>query len=267
VTSDLVRNGYLVSFNVPVWTEVYDFMNCSAVANIGISMFDTLATNGREVISRREVAKVQSLEDMKKFSRYNNFRNDPDRRGDPLITIAARGDLANCSEIAECEPLLGALDAKCVSASEAWTKGAIHAVNSPTTGDNLPPFQFSQIPFTNVSHDGLPDKWEGIPWIVFDGGHESRCAKYKAKNECTGEAFCGWCGDKDVCMPGLGTGPLFGALCAGGWSVNHINWAALGGWVGGIGSLIVILGGVLVYFKVHHVALEPATFVSLEPRY
>jgi hypothetical protein len=134
--------------------------------------------------------------------------------------------------------------------SEVWTRGAIHAVNSPTRGTDLPPFQFSKIPATfNISWDGLQDRWDGFGWIEFDDGSEGRCANYKGKNECTGEAFCGWCGDSALCLPGQGTGPLFGANCSGRWSVNHIDWLVMGAWVGGFGALVVVLAVALLYFR------------------
>jgi hypothetical protein len=248
VTAQLVRDGYIVSFNVPVWSEVYDLFNYSAVARDGDPMFEDRAHNARGIISSREMAKVHNFDDLKTFSRYNDYLNDPDSRHDPILAVAARGDLAPR------EPMLGALDAKCVMASEAWPRMRIHAVNSPTTSHGLPPFSFSKLPPPRNAtlHDGLQDTWN-YSWIVFDAHFTSRCQAYHSKNDCTGEKFCGWCGDQNVCMAGNGTGPTFGEKCQGGWTVNHVNWGVLGGWIGGVAGVIVLLGIALVVVKLTRV--------------
>jgi hypothetical protein len=245
-TTDLVRDGYLVSFNVPVWPEVYEMMNYSAHTND--PLFVDHENNPRGRIARREISRVKNFAEFMAFSRYNDYRNDElslwNGVPNPVIAIASRGDLNGSTD-----PMEGALDAKCVRASEVWTRLLIHAVNSPTTDHDLPCFRFSEMPPPNntVAHDGLPDLWN-FSFIEFDG-NASRCERYHGKNDCTGERFCGWCGKLKACLPGLGTGPLFGIKCNGGWTVDHIDWRWLAGWLGGFAGLVVLLAIALIYLK------------------
>jgi hypothetical protein len=257
VTGRLARDGYIISFNVPVWKEIYDIMNYSAVAPTD-PIFVDYEHNARNIISAREMEKVRTFDDFKAFSRYNDYLHDQASSHDPILAVAARGDLANR------KPMLGALDAKCVRASEVWTRMRMHAVNSPTVGNGLPVFKFSALPrpHNTVLHDGLADEWH-FDWIVFDPDISDRCAQYGSKNACTGEIFCGWCGDRGTCLAGNGSAPFFGEACNGGWTVNHINWSAVGGWIGGIGGLIGILALVLITIR----ARTPAAPGLLDPSY
>ena len=153
----------------------------------------------RANIMRRDHAKVTSVEAMRDFMRYNNFKHDPLARCPctPPYTgenaIACRSDLnpangtynipafSTCCSPRRTRVAHGSLtpaaapppseqrnhaatDSKFTTA-ELMAKGQRSwAISSPTYVQQ-PVFVWSTSPYASVSHIGQPDRWE-FPWLT-----------------------------------------------------------------------------------------------------
>ena len=259
MTAELVSEGFLASFNVPVWQEVYDHMEYGKWADKD-PMYVAFKNHSRYLISKRDLPKVVDFDGFKAFSLYNDYKNDPLSKfktwQDPVATIAARGDLLTPEMVVdrEDEVMMGALDSKCVKGSEVWTKLNVHAINGPmhNVEKGIPVFSFSGLPapFTNVAHDGLPDKWDQFDWIQLAGQNTTTCEGYSSQYSCLGAKFCGWCGATKQCMAGNNDGPFFDGKCENGWiTTDKWNLPIMIGCVVGVVAFSVILGIVLIVLK------------------
>ena len=253
MTEELVREGFLASFNVPVWDEVYDRMEYAKYADED-PMYVPFKQHSRYLISKRDLPNVKDFDGFKAYSRYNDFVYDnlSTFKGvqDPVATIAARGDLQTrrADEI-----MMGALDAKCVKGSEVWTKVNVHAINGPPSFPDrgIPNFNWTGLPspFTNIAHDGLPESWDAFDWIQVAGDNVTSCDGY-SQSSCYGAKFCGWCGETSKCMAGDSNGPFFGEKCASGWATSDKwNIPIMIGCVVGVFAVSAILGIVLIIIR------------------
>ena len=97
--------------------------------------------------------------------RYNNFQSDPESRGDPSYSIAARSDLDRRRP-----SLNGAVDAKCVDAALVSSMRTM-AISGPTA-QNQPPFSFDgssqQGSSRSIRHEGMPQTFR-FDWYAMDG--------------------------------------------------------------------------------------------------
>lgn len=162
VTDVMVSQGnYWPSYNVPYFEDVYAYAGFeTAYAQHGDAY--SYANCPRAQIFRRDNYTVQSLDDMQRMIRYNDWQNDALSLNDPANAIASRRDLEpNPSSIRA----FGALDAK-VSSWQLMTKhdGAMVAQSGPTA-DQQPPFSWSQFP--GMQHPGQPETFD-FPFVRFD---------------------------------------------------------------------------------------------------
>ena len=102
--------------------------------------------------------------------RYNRWERDPLSKGSPLNAVASRGDLVPPprpgGRRGEVPVAFGAVDAK-VTSARMLERGVVRAVCGPTT-DGQPAFSWADSPWANVSHAGVPERFD-FDWVVFDG--------------------------------------------------------------------------------------------------
>jgi len=145
--TDQLERGYWASYNVPYFPKIY---NESGYPSLEVHGLDATYQMGpRAQIFRRDQGNVVDLESFKYMLRYNNYRSDPISKGDPGRAICSRFDL----ESTQPGPF-GCYDTKVTDSSLFW-KMTSHAINGPTTQNNIPPFEWNH--FNNFSHIGLPN--------------------------------------------------------------------------------------------------------------
>lgn len=89
-----LNREYWPSYNVPFFKEIYDVSGYASLdAQFGLLEDTIYQSINRARISRREEIKVNDVESLKYFLRYNEYKTDPYSYGDPYFTICARGDL------------------------------------------------------------------------------------------------------------------------------------------------------------------------------
>lgn len=118
----------------------------------------------RANIFRRDQTKVNSLDDMKKMIRYNDYLHDPLSLGNPGYAIASRNDLRPGDKLS-CS---GAYDAKVSSYSNIMQNPSalpLQIINGPTY-DQQPPFVFNGQCAAKVVHQGMPTSYR-FPWQMF----------------------------------------------------------------------------------------------------
>jgi hypothetical protein len=141
----------------------------------------------RAKIFARDAPKVQSIVDLRRLMRSNDFQNDPlssqlescEYAGmtncTPAFTgenaIACRSDL-NPSDGVYAFSSLGhrdhvATDSKITSFSMFDPVTLPSDGISGPTNDQQPTFVFSESDYNSVSHIGLPDRWD-FPWVHFE---------------------------------------------------------------------------------------------------
>lgn len=156
VTSVMLKQGgYWPSYNVPYDRSVYVISGFQkAYETYGDQYSYSNCTRG--LMSTRDQGKVQSLDTLKKFLRYNDYTKDPLSAGNAAAAISSRYDLRTSNP-----KTYGGVDTKVTSYSRvmghlAPGEGYISGQVGPTH-DDLPPFQWSTSPFANEIHLGQPD--------------------------------------------------------------------------------------------------------------
>ena len=142
--TDYLRKGYWPSYNVPFINKIYK--------DSGYIIEDNENTKytqcPRAKIFKRDQDKIKTIEDFKKFMRYNDYQNDEFSEGDASSTIAARGDLSNKNK--NCH---GAIDVKFVSVKELLEgKNIAHIISGPTND------QQETFSWNTTSCESNPDK-------------------------------------------------------------------------------------------------------------
>eukprot|EP00759_Apiculatamorpha_spiralis_P009811 PhF_6_TR16958/c0_g1_i1/m.25585 len=176
VTKTLQAQGYWASFNRPYLPEVY-------VESGTYSMYQkygdyySYTKYARPMIFARNATNIQSLDDLQRFMRYNNWQKDVLSKcpgctpyvTNPKLSIAERGDLVPILNTTRGDswgvwaPFLhgpvavGAIDAKITSKS-LMSSSLVGVIVSGPTWDQQPPFQWSTSPVNNdVPHIGQVD--------------------------------------------------------------------------------------------------------------
>eukprot|EP01029_Cantina_marsupialis_P005884 TRINITY_DN1637_c0_g3_i1.p1 TRINITY_DN1637_c0_g3~~TRINITY_DN1637_c0_g3_i1.p1 ORF type:complete len:549 (-),score=179.19 TRINITY_DN1637_c0_g3_i1:591-2237(-) len=164
LTSLLESQRYFPSYNIPYFKEVFDRSGYpGAMKKSGD--FWSYDKCPRANIFRRDAVKVNTMEEMKKMMRYNDYKNDPLTLGDPGNTIASRYDLKpKGMQRREC---FGAMDGKITSYADI-KKMEAHTISSPTY-DQQPVFSWktTQPDYKPIPHEGLPDTWN-FPWMKYN---------------------------------------------------------------------------------------------------
>ena len=151
------------SYNIPYDRHIFNLSGLKIEEDC-----DPYSDSRRSIIFKRDLHTLGSIEDIKKFIRYNNYMNDEysaalpecdhnfadtDKRS-PMYAIASRGDLLRNPE------MYGAIDAKVMRSSMPYT---MYIISGPTN-DIQKTFRFSDF---NMHIPGIPDKYD-FKWLEID---------------------------------------------------------------------------------------------------
>jgi hypothetical protein len=180
VTSVVRTQGYWGSYNIPYFPELYVESGTQTMYEVYGDFF-SYTKYARPMIFARDAPKIESLEDVKRFIRYNQFQTDPlsqcpgcNPKGNPTLVIANRADLVptngtwgNWSQFVGGPYAAGAIDAKI--ASKLLLESFQGVIISGPTYDDQVPFQWSTspvkgLPLSQTSHMGQPDL-QKFPWV------------------------------------------------------------------------------------------------------
>ncbi|KAM4809194.1 putative phospholipase B-like 2 [Rhinophrynus dorsalis] len=173
-SDELYRSGYWASYNVPYFKEIF---NASGLPDLVEKYGDwfTYEKTPRAQIFRRDHVNVTDMKSMVQLMRYNDFLHDPlsrcsncDPKQNGENAISARSDLNPANGTYPFGALRqrqhGGTDMK-VTSYEMAKDYQMVAVNGPTW-DQVPPFQWSTSPFSNLMHMGHPDLWKFYPITI-----------------------------------------------------------------------------------------------------
>eukprot|EP00118_Oscarella_pearsei_P024892 m.307042 g.307042 ORF g.307042 m.307042 type:complete len:550 (+) comp41843_c0_seq1:97-1746(+) len=167
MTSVLSEKGYWASYNIPAFPTVFKMSGMPALVEQHGNWF-THDKHPRALIFARNQSAITDLDSLYLLMRYNNYKHDPLSRCNctPPYTgensIAARSDL-NPPDGKYAFSALGlrnhaAVDTK-ITSSKMVPELASCAVSGPTH-QQQPVFVWSTSPFANLSHIGMPERWE-----------------------------------------------------------------------------------------------------------
>ncbi|KAM9463854.1 putative phospholipase B-like 2 [Salvelinus alpinus] len=170
-TQELLQKGYWSSYNIPYYEEVFNASGCRELVEQFGPWF-SLDMNPRAQIFRRNQSHVTDMDSMVRLMRYNNFKEDPLSRCegcDPPAngenTISARSDLNQANGTYPFGALKqrphGGTDMK-VTSYGLWREFGFLAASGPTW-DQVPAFQWSSSPYSDLMHMGHPDTWAFTP--------------------------------------------------------------------------------------------------------
>uniref|UniRef100_A0A8C3HD02 Phospholipase B-like n=1 Tax=Chrysemys picta bellii TaxID=8478 RepID=A0A8C3HD02_CHRPI len=211
-TEELYQKGYWASYNVPYFEQIF---NASGQLELVKKYGDwfTYDKSPRAQIFRRNQTLVQDLDSMIRLMRFNDFLKDPlsrcqgcDPPQNAENAIAARSDLNSANGTYPFAALRqrshGGTDMKITS--YAMAKGYSLVAASGPTWDDVPPFQWSTSPYSNLLHMGHPDLWKFPPikiWVVLEPGPKQGTAM-----KCVGHQLCPSL-SADPCLPSRAPGP------------------------------------------------------------
>lgn len=153
--------GYWGSYNVPYFASIYErsgFMAAYISTNNSASWSHANCTRAK--IFQRDAPQVNSLDDLKRIMRYNNWREDPLSNQHASHAVASRYDLEVESQLFALD---GAIDAKVTSWSKLRHRHgqqqlACEAVSGPTSDQN-PVFEWSDELAALSPHFGQPKRF------------------------------------------------------------------------------------------------------------
>uniref|UniRef100_A0A8C8R7D0 Phospholipase B-like n=1 Tax=Pelusios castaneus TaxID=367368 RepID=A0A8C8R7D0_9SAUR len=167
-----LQHGVLtVLEQIPYFEEVFNASgNLELVKKYGD--WFTYDKNPRAQIFRRNQTLVRDMDSMIRLMRFNNFLKDPlsrcqgcDPPQNAENSISARSDLNPANGTYPFAALRqrshGGTDMKVTSYAMAKSYSLIAA--SGPTWDDVPPFQWSTSPYSNLLHMGHPDLWKFPP--------------------------------------------------------------------------------------------------------
>ena len=161
--AEYLRKGYWPSYNVPFIDKIYKDMGNIVIENENIRY----TRSPRALIFKRDQGSVNSIEDFKKFMRYNDYKNDNLSNNDPSKTIASRSDLGD-NNLTLCH---GAIDVKFISVKDLLErKNLIYIISGPSN-DQQETFSWSNHTCRSdkdiLSHVGHNDVWN-FPWVNYN---------------------------------------------------------------------------------------------------
>ncbi|CAH2295061.1 phospholipase B-like 2 [Pelobates cultripes] len=174
LSDELYSKGYWASYNLPYFKQIFNVSGLPALVEKYGDWF-SYDRNPRAQIFHRNQTNIQDLNSMIQLMRYNDFLNDPLSICSTCIpkpngenAISARSDLNLANGTYPFGALRqrqhGGTDMKVTSFAMA-SKYQMVAVNGPTW-DQVPPFQWSTSPFSNLMHMGHPDLWKFSPIVI-----------------------------------------------------------------------------------------------------
>jgi len=164
-SSYLINQGFWPSYNVPFYPEIY---NLSGYPEFYQKYGDAYSYSecARAKIFHRDAHNVQTIDDMKKIMRYNEYQTDPFSLWDACRQIAARCDLNTpwSNNTYNGYNAFGAIDSKItdntlIQKLQAW------AISGPTW-DAQPPFAWTNA-WENILHPGMPQVYD-FDWELMD---------------------------------------------------------------------------------------------------
>ncbi|KAF4109500.1 putative phospholipase B-like 2 [Onychostoma macrolepis] len=170
-TEELFETGYWASYNIPYFEEVFNASGGQELVRKYGPWF-SFRDNPRAQIFRRNQTLVTDIESMVRLMRYNNYAEDPLSRCDGCDpaqngenSISARSDLNPANGSYPFGALRqrphGGTDMK-VTSADMFSRLELVAVSGPTW-DQVPVFQWSSSPYSNLLHMGHPDRWAFQP--------------------------------------------------------------------------------------------------------
>lgn len=154
--TDILRNGYWASYNIPFYRSIYELGGYQRLNDyMGNEYSHQLSSRAK--IFRRDQSKIRNVESLKAVLRYNGYKTDRYTFGNPCNTICCRDDLQP-----DTGSPVGCYDTK-VSDMRMAKKFMTSAVNGPTMEGKLPAFSWST--FDNVKHEGLPTTYK-FPFVT-----------------------------------------------------------------------------------------------------
>jgi len=160
--TDVLKYGYFPSYNRCLYPETSALAGQDdMVAMKGI--FYSYQLYSRAEIFRRDQTSFDTIPSLLKAIRYNQFKTDPLSNGDPLQSLAGRGDL----EVPQFggPKGAGAINGKLTS-NAMMKEHQTWAVAGPTH-DDQPVFVWSTAPaaVSAIPHIGQPDRWD-FSWML-----------------------------------------------------------------------------------------------------
>lgn len=167
-TQELYKSSYWASYNIPYFEEVFNASGGPDLVKKYGSWF-SYNENPRAQIFSRNQTQVTDMDSMVRLMRYNNFRNDPlsecegcDPPHNGENSISARSDLNPANGTYPFGALRqrphGGTDMK-VTSFGLFQQYELLAISGPTW-DQVPVFEWSTSPYSNLSHIGHPDRWD-----------------------------------------------------------------------------------------------------------
>jgi len=153
-TAVLANSGYWASYNIPFYPFIYNISDYPAYfKKFGNDW--SYAMCARAQIFRRDQSSVNTLQDMKRIMRYNQYQTDPLSLQDACRQIAARCDLNPpwANNPLNSYSAFGAIDAK-ITDDRLSPSRTVLAVSGPTW-DSQCPFAWTQ-QWSDVPHFGQP---------------------------------------------------------------------------------------------------------------
>lgn len=152
--TNILREGYWASYNVPFYESIYNMSGYPAVAKDNPDNSHDLAPRAK--IFRRDQSTVVDMDSMKNILRFNNYKYDKYSEGDACNSICCRGDLRS-------NPISsGCYDTKVTDFFSAKNFTA-YAISGPTVGgkSHIEPYKWT----SDMSHHtGMPDLFN-FPFI------------------------------------------------------------------------------------------------------
>ncbi|KAJ3449587.1 phospholipase b-related [Anaeramoeba flamelloides] len=173
LTEELLENGYVASYNIPRFPEVFNSLGYNTAVKKWGNWF-TFDGHPRSKIFARNQSDVYNVQTMKNLMRYNDWQNDPLSDGNAANAISSRKDLITNAIPIELggnpwaqKSCFGGLDAKVTSQSNLLMEH-IWAQLGPTH-DQQPVFSWSTAPDVcdNIPHEGQPDVFN-FDWILWN---------------------------------------------------------------------------------------------------
>uniref|UniRef100_A0A8D0H935 Phospholipase B-like n=1 Tax=Sphenodon punctatus TaxID=8508 RepID=A0A8D0H935_SPHPU len=170
-TEHLYKESYWASYNIPYFQNIFNASGSLELVKKYGDWF-TYDKSPRAQIFRRNQTLVRNMDTMIRLMRYNNFLKDPlshcqgcDPSQNGENAISARSDLNPANGTYPFGALRqrshGGTDMKVTNSQMARDYGLIAA--SGPTWDEVPPFQWSTSPYSNLLHMGHPDLWKFPP--------------------------------------------------------------------------------------------------------
>lgn len=164
-TPFLKTNGYWPSYNIPYYAEIYNISGYPAFYQQYGNEF-SWSECARAKIFARDYHGVQTIDDMKRIMRYNQYQTDPLSLWDACRGISARCDLNTpwSNNTMNGMNAFGAIDSKITN--NILIKDLTAWVISGPTWDSQPPFAWTNA-WANVLHPGMPQVYD-FEWILLN---------------------------------------------------------------------------------------------------